>query len=197
MARTMTWTRRLAAPVAVGLALTLGLALPAGAEGPVTPCRETERFSRQPCLGRKAIPHDVDAFLAPPTRSEWQAQLDLGWGGSDGSTGARDHIGGVPIGSTSRALEDADLPANRHDWYYELGRSYDLGERFRKAADDAFLEMGLERIRHVRGLRGFLARADLYGRYAILRTWGFAPWRAHPGPVTEAPAAANLASSGN
>ncbi len=178
------------------LALALGWTAPAAGEADARPCRETERFSRTPCVGRKPIPEGVEAFLARPTRSEWQAQLDLGWGGSDGSTGAPDRVGGVPIGATSRAHGDVDLPANRHDWYYEIGRTYRLDERFRKAADDAFLAMCLERIRHVGGLRGFFARADLLGRYAILRTWGFAPWLARPGPVTPAPEPSHVAAGG-
>lgn len=171
------------------LALAFALLLPGAgwAERGLPSCTEVDRFSGDACLGRKERPQLVPEFLAPPTEAEWQAQLELGWGGSDGSTAASDRIGGVQIGKTSRYVGDASLPANLHDWYYELGRSYGLGSEFRRAADEAFLDACLERTAHLGGLRGSLARADIYGRYFLLRTLGMGAWIARPGPVTPAP----------
>ncbi len=155
-----------------------------GAPASATPsCRATERFSDEPCVGRKPQPAELDDFLRRPTRSQWEAQLDRGWGGSDGSTAAPDVIAGVRIGATSRAHEDVDLPANRHDWYYELGRTYGLGWRFRLAADRAYRDMCLELVKHLDGVAGVLARTDVQLRYAALRVAGFGAWLAHPGPA--------------
>ncbi|MCP3983085.1 MAG: hypothetical protein GY723_01775 [bacterium] len=174
-------SKRSLAGAVISILWMLSMPVSAGA-GPGS-CRDAERFEDEPCRGRKLRPQEIEAFLARPTRSQWEAQLELGWGGSDGSTAASDRVGGVAIGATSREHADIDLPANRHDWYYELGRTFDLDGQFRKAADDAFRDMCLERIAHLSGLRGLLARSNVIGRYAILRVAGFGAWWVHPGPV--------------
>lgn len=178
-------------------AILLMLCVPCTAGAGQESCRDAARFADEACRGRKLRPQEIEAFLARPTRSQWEAQLELGWGGSDGSTAASDTVGGVAIGVTSRRHADIDLPANRHDWYYELGRTFDLGGQFRKAADDAFRDMCLKRIAHLSGWRGLLARSNVFGRYAILRFAGFGAWWAHPGPVTpEGSAPSRIAAGG-
>ncbi len=192
------WMWKAGWPRIGGIGLLLLAFLPTRALAGSPPrCEEVERFSLEPCIGRKPLPKAVEDFLARPTRSQWEAQLALGWGGSDGSTAARDVIAGVRVGATSRRLEDVDLPANRHDWYYELGRSYGLGERFRRAADQAYREMCLQRLRGVRGLRGALARTNVNLRYLALRLFGLGAWKAHPGAaVPEDRDTAHIASNG-
>lgn len=139
-------------------------------------CTTELRFADVPCLGRKAEPSNLAEFLVAPTAAEWHSQLELGWRGPDGSTAAPDEMGGVRVGQTTTSHEASDLPANRHDWYYELGRTYGLGRHFRKAADVAFRDMCLDRVSHLGGVRGAMARADAHFRYAAVRVVGIGAW---------------------
>lgn len=149
---------------------------PVYSPGDLPVCTAKLRFTNVPCLGRKAEPQSLADFLAAPTASEWHSQLDLGWRGPDGSTAAPDEIAGVRVGQTTNSHAASDLPANRHDWYYELGRTYGLGRHFRKAADAAFHEMCLERVSHLGGVRGAMARADAHLRYTAVRMVGIGAW---------------------
>ena len=195
MIRQQTTTRRNLRVLASGLLLALFLGAPALAgEGPLPSCHDAERFADESCRGRKTRPESIEEFLARPSTSEWEAQLELGWGGSDGSTAVADVIADVRIGRTSREHGDIDLPAIRHDWYYELGRTYDLGWRFRRAADQSYRDMCLKRLDGVAGLRGAAARLNVQLRYAAVRMTGFGAWLAHPGPATEARDAAQVAA---
>ena len=184
--------RKLIATIAIATAVGAGLASPSRAAlppiEPATPslCDREDRFAATPCADRKAAPASLDDFLAAPTEAEWQAQLAMGWFGSDGSTAVSDFIGGVEIGRTSREVTDADLPANRHDWYYEMGRTYGLGWKFRRAADQSYRDMCLERVAHLQGLKGLAARANVHGRYLALRVVGIGAWIAKPEAAPEA-----------
>jgi hypothetical protein len=111
-------------------------------------------------------------FLARPTRNRWQAEVGAGWRGPDGSSMSTDTICGVRIGVTSDRWEDCDLPANRHDWYYRLGRRYRLGKLYRVVADRAYRDMCLQFVRrdlgHWNPLR-YVAVGRCHARYAGLR----------------------------
>lgn len=57
-----------------------------------------------------------------PTREEWEAELASGWPGSNGSSMSTDHICGVRIGITSADYDEADGPADHHDFGYRVLR---------------------------------------------------------------------------
>lgn len=80
-------------------------------------------------------PGSIDEFLRDPTEAEWQAAIDAGWPGTDGSSSSPDLICGVRIGITSTDYRHVELPASRHDWRYLLGRTFRLGTEYRCAAD--------------------------------------------------------------
>ena len=111
-------------------------------------------------------------FLARPTRNRWQAELGAGWFGPDGSSMSTDTICGVRIGVTSSEWMNVDLPANRHDWYYRLGRRYRLGPKYREVADRAYRDMCLACVRRSLSrwnpLR-YVAVGRCHARYAGLR----------------------------
>lgn len=84
-----------------------------------------------------------------------------------------DTICGVRIGVTSPEwVANVDLPANRHDWYYRLGRRYRLGPKYRLVADRAYRDMCLARCRaelsRWNPLR-YVAVGRCHARYAGLR----------------------------
>lgn len=82
---------------------------------------------------------DPRLFTALPiTVREWKAAIDWGWPGPDGSTASLDNIEGVVIGKTTRDPRWRHLPASRHDFFYELGRRFQLDSRYRKAADQDY-----------------------------------------------------------
>ena len=176
----------LAATLVAGLGTGAHASIPPTAAPELAPCAPGDRFTAQRCDGRKAAPETLEAFLAAPSADEWEAQLAMGWFGSDGSTAVSDFIGGVEIGRTSRDRADAELPANRHDWYYEMGRTHGLGWKFRRAADQSYRDMCLERVGHLTGLKGLAARANVHGRYLALRVVGIGAWLAKPGVAPEA-----------
>lgn len=86
-------------------------------------------------------PSSLYTFLRRPTWAEWEAELEAGWAGSDGSSMSTDTIMGVRIGTTSQSCHHVDLPGNRHDWYYRLGRRWRLPAAWRREADRAYRRM--------------------------------------------------------
>jgi hypothetical protein len=68
-------------------------------------------------------------------RDEWDYLVAGGWT-NDGSSCSLDSIFGVRIGITSTDYDAAaHLPANRHDFFYELGRACRLADEYKAAAD--------------------------------------------------------------
>lgn len=82
--------------------------------------------------------------MALPSRAEWEVAVSLGWPGPDGSSCSTDTIFGVRIGITSAEYEHAFMPANSHDWRYLLGRTFRLGEEYRRAADQDYRDLCYE-----------------------------------------------------
>ena len=123
-------------------------------------------------------PSTIKKFLAKPSWFNWAEELDAGWPGPDGSSCSLDDIQGVRIGITSRSYRHADLAANRHDWYYRLGRRFRLGHKFRKAADAWYRDRCIEQINET--IIGFSRRmgvARAHARYYGLRVGGWIAWR--------------------
>jgi hypothetical protein len=122
----------------------------------------------------------LDKFLARPTRAAWMAELLDGWLGPDGSSWSTDTIMGVRIGITSLDYEHVDLPANRHDWYYRLGRKLRLPESYRAAADAVYRDLCIERCKaELTGVRRAmfpLAWSRAWTRYAALRVGARYAW---------------------
>lgn len=121
----------------------------------------------------------LEEFLAPPTLEAWCRELELhGWAGPDGSSCSLDDIMGVRIGITSRSWEHARLPANEHDWRYQLGRRHGLPESYRKAADQGYRDGCAHRVRAALiGWRVPVGAARAWARYVGLRLFGRLAWR--------------------
>jgi hypothetical protein len=118
-------------------------------------------------------------FLKRPTHKEWQRELDLGWRGSDGSSSSTDTIMGVRIGITSDSYEYVDLPGNRHDFYYRLGRRLRLSGEFRKAADKVYRDLCISTcLEELAWYRPFfwIAFWRAWGRYIGLRVGARFAW---------------------
>ena len=116
-------------------------------------------------------------FMALPTADRWQWALNHGWPGPDGSSSSTDHIMGVRIGVTSALHDDAFLPANLHDWRYFLGRLVGLPETHRAAADEAYRDGCLKRVRaKLTGWRLAIAITRCHGRYVALRVGARFAW---------------------
>ena len=116
-----------------------------------------------------------------PTRDEWEAELNLGWAGPDGSSSSLDDIEGVRIGITSRDYRHVDLPANRHDFYYRLGRKHQLGLEYRKAADVYYRDACIARVASTLiGWRVKVGKARAWMRYVALRAFGGVAWTSSP-----------------
>ena len=119
----------------------------------------------------------LNLFILRPSVEAWENELRLGWSGPDGSSMSTDTICGVKIGKTSTSYIFIDLPANRHDWYYRLGRRLHLPEPYRVAADKVYRDFCIRRCRVALrggplGSRKFLfpvAYARAHARYATLR----------------------------
>jgi hypothetical protein len=128
--------------------------------------------------GKTRPPITLEKFLSAPTLTEWQREIDEhGWCGPDGSSCSLDDVQGIRIGITSPSYKHNGLPANRHDWHYQLGRRFKLPERFRVAADVAYRDGCSEMTAHLIGLSGWLARIQCRARYFILRHFGMGAWR--------------------
>jgi hypothetical protein len=122
-------------------------------------------------------PLTVAEFLRRPTPEEWEWARQRGWAGPDGSSASTDLIFGVRIGITSTDYSYVDLPANRHDWYYQLGRWFRLPEHFRRAADRVYRDLCLEEVRaHLEGPMLRLAILRCHARYVGLRTGARFAW---------------------
>lgn len=126
-------------------------------------------------------PISVDVFIQKPSYEEWLAELRDGWPGPDGSSMSTDKIMGVRIGITGPEYEYADLPANRHDWYYRLGRRYRLPESWRREADRRYRDMCIYLCKlALTGWRRWtvypIAKARAHARYTALRTAARFAW---------------------
>lgn len=124
-----------------------------------------------------ARPASVEDFLRCPTAEEWAEALAHGWAGPDGSTASTDLIFGVRIGVTSPDYAYAGLPANRHDWWYLLGRTFELPEEYRAAADCGYRDLCIARLRaHLEGPVLALGIARCHARYVALRLGARYAW---------------------
>lgn len=125
-------------------------------------------------------PRDLEDFVERPSMAEWNAELRRGWSGPDGSSRSTDTIMGVRIGITSRSYRWVNLPANRHDWYYRLGRRWRLPESWRREADRRYRDLCLALVRlSLVGWRAPLrplAVARCHARYAVLRVAARFAW---------------------
>lgn len=124
----------------------------------------------------------MEAFLRPPTKHQWLREIKHhGWSGPDGSSASTDNIGGIVIGTTSKAFGDSQRPANLHDWYYQQGRRKGLHRRFRKAADKVYRDGCLRCVSILVGYAGWKARQRCRIRYRVLRLFGRRAWKFKPG----------------
>jgi len=120
----------------------------------------------------------VTNFLRHPDKLQWYGEMSKhGWRGPNGSSWSFDDIMGIRIGNSDPHYDHSFLPANRHDWLYQIGRRYGLPEEFRKAADLDYLFLCNDRTRVLVGWRGVIARRIAGGRYAGLRMFGRWAWR--------------------
>lgn len=123
----------------------------------------------------------IEDFLRPPTHRQWLKALRSGWAGPDGSSCSFDLIQGVRIGKSSPSFRHAHYPANRHDWYYELGRRYGLPESYRRAADLDYRDSCKDALRAVlEGPSLWFGLLRCHLRYAALRLGGRSAWRGRP-----------------
>jgi hypothetical protein len=120
----------------------------------------------------------LEDFLEIPTEEEWQREIDVhGWTGPDGSSSSTDDIEGIRIGVTSPSYEFATLPANLHDWRYQLARRLRLPAPWRRAADAGYRDGCLACVAILIGFSGRVARRRARARYWILRAAGWRAWR--------------------
>lgn len=119
--------------------------------------------------------------LGPIRLQEWHWLVVQGWE-SDGSSCSLDDIEGVRIGRSGAAFADADLPANRHDFFYALGRLLLQRHRdsaaFRKAADAGYRDDCARCV--AAALIGWRVTAGALrarARYVALRLFGHGAWR--------------------
>lgn len=116
-------------------------------------------------------------FLRLPTKAEWKREMEYhGWTGPDGSAASRDNIEGIVIGTESAEFDDSTLPANLHDWRYQMGRRKKLGKALRKAADEGYRDGCLEQTSILVGFSGWKARRRAWIRYRVLRVPGVSSW---------------------
>lgn len=114
-----------------------------------------------------------------PTREEWEAELNSGWAGSNGSSASLDNIEGVVIGTSTKEYSP-NYPANWHDFLYRvIRRLYVMGilsdnDRyyFQLAADQAHYAALLDSVAHLVGFNGWMARKRAEIRYYALRWFG-------------------------
>jgi len=122
---------------------------------------------------------DIEEFLAMPTEDQWDAGIDAGWAGPDGSSMSTDHMMGVRIGITHPSYKYHKYPANLHDFRYFIGRTFKLPRRFRLAADVEYRERCIEYIdRRLDGkTMTALGIVRAWVRYYALRLFGWRAWR--------------------
>lgn len=114
-----------------------------------------------------------------PTEEQWQAELNSGWKGSNGSSCSLDNIEGIVIGTTTKEYSP-NLPANWHDFLYRtIRRLYyqgllddDSRYYFQLAADHAHYAALLDSVTHLVGINGWIARKRAEIRYYALRWAG-------------------------
>ncbi len=138
-----------------------------------------------------ANPKTLEEFLRRPTIEEWQEELEAGWKGPDGSSWSFDNVLGVLIGETGWGYHNCDLAANRHDWYYRLGRRLGLPGSWRKAADEWYRDRIIEQVdeHHVLllPLTVAITIVNKAVRIATFRYWGLrllgrSAWTSEPRP---------------
>lgn len=142
-----------------------------------------------------SIPSEIRWRLSSPNRftsgpigpDAFDWLVTRGWA-SDGSSASLDDIMGVRIGASGNRYEDAVLPANRHDCFYELGRLFRLSPPFRAAADADYRDRCIEAVNlHLVGWRQHAGVARAHARYRTLRAFGGCAWKAEPAAKLENP----------
>lgn len=127
-------------------------------------------------------PATIADFLALPTKEQWQAALNDGWTGPDGSSSSTDLLMGIEIGRMSPSYRYARLPANRHDWMYYLGRRFRLPRAWRQRADGLYRDLCIQRLKaELKGPMLLLGILRAHLRYVALRLAGFRAWRTGSG----------------
>lgn len=142
-----------------------------------------------------AHPRTLEEFLRRPTREQWQAELDAGWAGPDGSSWSFDSFLGVQIGRTGWDFDElVDMAAGRHDWYYRLARRLRLPGAWRAGADAWYRDRLIAQVREHRvrlsptlpldAVAALLTRAERWAgvRYLGLRLLGRPAWRQEARP---------------
>jgi hypothetical protein len=117
-----------------------------------------------------------------PSAEEWEAELESGWSGPNGSTCSTDDIEGIRIGRTTREYAHPLLPADHHDYDYRVQRrlaalrQIDGATRreMRAAADRKHYAGLLHKLLVLVGWSGWKARRRARVRYLALRLFG---WR--------------------
>ena len=118
----------------------------------------------------------IENFLKFPTEIKWKHEIEkIGWTGPDGSSVSRDNIEGIVIGTNTSDFADSKLPANLHDWRYQIGRRLKLPEKFRRVSDKGYRDDCIKKTSILVGFSGWKARRRSWFRYRILRAFG---WRA-------------------
>lgn len=122
---------------------------------------------------------NIDDFMAVPTETEWNSEIQGGWRGPDGSSCSTDHMMGVRIGRTTTDYRDVKLPASLHDYRYHLGRKHGLGGDHRHAADVAYRDDCITYIQRKLDGRTMIniGVARSWVRYYALRLFGWKAWR--------------------
>jgi hypothetical protein len=135
---------------------------------------------RAPASIRRRLYSPAAFTLGPITREEWEWLVGLGWI-SDGSSRSLDNIEGIRIGRSGTDYADAPYPANRHDFWYELGRLFRLGSAFKLAADRDYRDCCIVSLRlNLVGLNMRKGVARAHVRYYALRAFGRGAWTAEP-----------------
>lgn len=139
-------------------------------------------------MSADSIPSEIRWRLSSPNRftsgpigpDAFDWLVTRGWA-SDGSSASLDDIMGVRIGASGNRYDDAHLPANRHDCFYELGRLFRLSPPFRAAADADYRDRCIEAVNsHLIGWRQHAGVARAHARYRTLRAFGGCAWKAKP-----------------
>lgn len=124
-------------------------------------------------------------FIAHPTKERWNKEIEKGWSGPDGSSKSFDTIFGVRIGETSTDHRDAHLPANLHDWRYQMlrrlrvsGWPLEFLNGLQALADMEYRKGCIRRVDlALDGFRVHLAKVTAWRRWSVLRLLGFTAWR--------------------
>jgi hypothetical protein len=131
-----------------------------------------EKLGAIPLSILRRLQRPEDFTRGPITREEWEWLVAGDWH-CDGSSNSLDDIEGVRIGRSGVDYADANLPANRHDFWYALGRVFKLGAAFRAAADADYRDQCKQRVgAALIGVNAWKGRRRAEARWLVLRVAG-------------------------